>query len=220
MSFRRVIALAGLLAIGTVQAETAGASLTGDAKAGEAKAAVCAACHGMDGNSATAQYPKLAGQNAEYIARQLALFKSNERQNPVMLGFAAALSEQDMADLGAFFATKSAMPGVADDKLVARGQQLFRSGDATLFVPACMACHGPAGRGNPGSGYPQLAGQWTDYTVAKLKEWNGGALWSKDDRGRIMPEIAKHLSEQDIAAVASYIEGLHDAAAVSTAKKP
>lgn len=183
----------------------------GDAKAGEAKSAVCAACHGMDGNSTDKQYPKLAGQNEAYIARQIELFKSQARQNAIMLGFASTLSAQDAHDLGAFFASKSIVPGVADEKLVERGQALYRGGDATLGVPACMACHGPDGRGIAGAGFPELGGQWADYVQAKLTEWKSGTTWGKDTNAQIMPTIAKRLSAEDIAAIASYIEGLHSA---------
>ena len=167
MSFRRVIALSLLIAAGVAQAQapaseaptasspaaaeaaalTASGAIVGDTKAGEGKATACGACHGMDGNSADKQYPKLAGQNEAYIARQIKLFQSQKRQNAIMMGFAAALSEQDMHDIGAFFATKRSLPGVADDKLLERGQALYRGGDTTLGVPACMACHGPDGRG-------------------------------------------------------------------------
>ncbi|NCT68924.1 MAG: cytochrome c4 [Rhodanobacteraceae bacterium] len=189
----------------------------GDAKAGEAKAAVCGACHGMDGNPADKQYPKLAGQNEAYIARQLELFKTQKRQNPIMLGFASALSAQDMHDVGAFFATTSALPGVADDALVARGQALYRGGDAQLGVPACMACHGPDGRGMAGAGFPQLAGQWTDYVATKMKDWKAGTSWGDDANAKIMPAIVAKLSEADINAVASYVEGLHTAGAGTTA---
>lgn len=210
MSFRRVMAVVALFALGTAQAaQTPAAAKPGDAQAGAAKAAVCGACHGMDGNASDKQYPKLAGQQETYTARQLVLFKGGQRQNPVMAGFAAPLTEQDMRDLGAFFATKQALPGVADEKLVARGEQLYRRGDAKLGVPACMACHGPGGRGNPGAGYPQLAGQWTDYVAAKLKEWHDGGSWGGDEHAKVMPEIAKRLSDHDIAAVSSYLEGLY-----------
>jgi cytochrome c553 len=221
MSFRHAVALRALilsstLAFGAAHAE--GGAIAGDAKAGEAKAAACGACHGIDGNSSDKQYPKLAGQHEAYIARQLGLFKSATRVNPIMVGFAAPLSEQDMHDIGAFFATKQALPGVADEKLLARGEQLYKTGDSKLGVPACMACHGPAGRGNPGAGYPQLAGQWTDYANAKLKEWHDGTTWGADDRAKIMPEIAKKLSAEDIAAVSSYVEGLHTATQTAKAE--
>ena len=194
--------------------------LVGDAKAGEAKAAVCGACHGMDGNPTDRQYPKLAGQNEAYIARQLALYKHMHRQNPIMLGFASTLSAQDMHDLGAFFATKSPTPGVADEALLERGQALYRGGDAKLGVPACMACHGPDGGGMAGTGYPHLGGQWTDYVATQLTQWKNGTTWGDDLNARIMPDIAQRLSEADIAAVASYVEGLHKAQPGTQAAAP
>ena len=187
--------------------------ILGDAKAGEGKAATCAACHGMDGNSSDKTYPKLAGQNEAYVVRQLGLMKGGKRTNPVMMPFIGNLSDQDLHDLGAFYASKTSLPGVADDKLLARGQALYRGGDATLGVPACMACHGPDGRGMAGAGYPQVAGQWTDYIQAKLKDFKAGTSWGEDNNAKIMPEIAKHLGDGDIAALASYVEGLHSAAA-------
>jgi cytochrome c553 len=187
--------------------------LLGDAKAGEGKAATCAACHGMDGNASDKAYPKLAGQNEAYVTRQLNLMKTQKRPNPVMMPFLGNLGDQDMHDLGAFFATKTSLPGVADEKLLARGQAIYRGGDATLGVPACMACHGPDGRGMAGAGYPQLAGQWADYIQAKLKDFKNGTTWGDDASSKIMPEIAGHLGDNDIAALASYVEGLHSAAA-------
>jgi cytochrome c553 len=195
------------------------AAKPGDASAGQGKSATCAACHGMDGNPASSQYPKLAGQHEEYIARQLELFKAKHRDNPVMYGFAAPLQPQDMHDLGAYFASKASLPGVADAKLVARGELLYRGGDKDHGVPACLACHGPDGRGNPGAGYPQLGGQYADYVTAKLKDFAAGKGFNADDRGQIMVTVAKGLSDQDIAALASYIEGLHTAGAASTAAK-
>lgn len=200
--------------------DPADALLVGDAKAGESKAAVCAACHGMDGNSSDKQYPKLAGQNEAYLARQLALFKHMHRQNPIMLGFSTTLSAQDMHDLGAFYATKAVSPGVADEALLERGQALYRGGDAKLGVPACMACHGPDGGGMAGAGYPHLGGQWTDYVAAKLTEWKNGTTWGSDLNAKIMPEIAQKLSDADIAAVASYVEGLHKAQPGTRAAAP
>ena len=219
MSFRRSFALAGLIAAGAAQAAEPIAHIVGDAKAGESKAAACGACHGPDGNSPTNQYPKIAGQQADYIARQLALFKSKQRDNPVMLGFAAPLKPEDMHDLGAFFASKSSLPGVADQKLVARGEALYRGGNKDNGTPACMACHGPDGRGNPGAGYPQLGGQYADYVGAKLKDFVAGKGYGSDDKGQIMVTVAKGLNDQDIAALSSYIEGLHAADETSTAAK-
>lgn len=246
MSFRLVIAVSALLLAATVQAQQApsdkptqapaspapaevkpaeavaatAAAKPGDATAGAAKAGVCAACHGMDGNPASSQYPKLAGQHETYIVRQLGLFKAHKRDNPIMMGFAAPLSDQDTHDVGAYFASKTSLPGVADTKLVARGEQIYRGGDAATGTPACMACHGPDGRGNPGAGYPQIGGQFADYVTLKLKDWHDGKSWGEDDRAKVMPMVVKNLSEQDIAAVASYIEGLHaaDAGATTAAK--
>jgi len=237
MSFRLVLALTAVLGAGSLQAQApaekpatpetsapaeavaSAPAKPGDATAGQAKTTVCAACHGMDGNPATPQYPKLAGQHENYIARQIGLFKAHTRDNPIMIGFAMPLTEQDARDIGAYFATKASLPGVADTKLVARGELLYRGGDASAQVPACMACHGPDGRGNPGAGYPQLSGQYADYVTLKLKEWRDGKAWGNDDRAKIMPVVAKGLSDGDIAALASYIEGLHAAGTGATAAK-
>ncbi len=235
MSFRLVIALSALLGTGSLGAQTPASAPNpapspaaaapapqtplkpGDATAGQAKTATCAACHGMDGNSAAAQYPKLAGQHAGYIARQLGMFKSGKRPNPIMIGMAAPLSEQDMRDIGAYFASKTSLPGVADAKLVPVGEAYYRSGDAKDGVPACMACHGPDGRGNPGSEYPQLAGQHADYVALRLKAFRDGSAGG-DDRTKIMEAIAKKLNDAEIAALASYVEGLHAVDASTAAK--
>ncbi|HEY0230888.1 MAG TPA: c-type cytochrome [Dokdonella sp.] len=233
MSFRHVVVLTALFAAGPALAQTppgeaaakpeapaANALVLGDAKAGETKAATCGACHGIDGNPSDKQYPKLAGQNEAYISRQITLFQSQKRQNAIMMGFAASLSLQDMHDIGAYFATKASLSGVADDKLLQRGQALYRGGDAKLGIPACMACHGPDGRGMAGTGFPQLGGQWADYVTAKLKDWKGGTTWGDDAKAQIMPAIARSLGDDDIVALASYVEGLHAAnAGTATAAK-
>jgi cytochrome c553 len=181
----------------------------GDATAGQAKAAACGACHGADGNSTDGQYPKLAGQHEMYIAHQLHNFKSGSRQNAIMLGMATPLSDQDMHDIGAYFASKRSLPGVADQAVVDQGQKLYREGDPTRGIPACMACHSIDGRGNPGAMYPQLTSQHAQYIEAKLKDFHDGVTWSNDAHAQIMPTIAKKLEPQDITALASYIEGLH-----------
>jgi cytochrome c553 len=235
MSFRRVVALAATLVAGAAMAQSApkqaapaaagstakpaatasakpAGPLPGNAKAGQAKAAVCGACHGMDGNSTDAQYPKLAGQNEEYIAHQLHNFKSGKRQNPIMLGFASQLSDQDMDDVGAYYMSQKVHPGVADKTLVEAGSKIYREGDASRKIPACMACHGPDGRGNPGAMYPQLAGQHAQYLQQILMAWHNGDAWGKDTHSQIMPTIAKRLTPKDITAVASYLEGLHTTA--------
>ena len=181
----------------------------GDATAGQGKAAACGACHGMDGNSSDAQYPKLAGQHEMYIAHQLHNFKNGERQNAIMLGMATPLSDQDTRDIGAYFASKQPLPGVADQALVEQGQKLYRQGDTTRGIPACMACHGIDGRGNPGAMYPELTSQHAQYIAAKLKDFHNGTTWGQEAHAQIMPAVAKNLDPQDIAALASYIEGLH-----------
>ncbi len=215
MRFASTLALAAL-ALMVARAHAEGAMPAGNAAAGKAKAAVCGACHGMDGNSADPQYPKLAGQQASYIYRQLVLFKTGVRQNPIMLGMAMPLSAQDMADLAAYFSQQKIRPGVADPRLVKAGQALYRGGDRAAGVPACMACHGPDGLGNPGAVYPHLAGQHAQYVNAVLTAWHDGTAWGKTQHALIMPTIAKSLTPQQIAAVSSYIAGLHTAAPAAT----
>ena len=196
----------------------------GNAEAGQAKAAACAACHGADGNSIDPQYPKLAGQSERYIARQLAMYKDGSRQDPVMLGFASILSPQDMRDVGAYFATLKSLPGIADDsktedggKFYQAGEKLYRGGDAERGIPACLACHGPSGRGNPGSLYPALGGQHAGYTAGKLEAFRDGLAWGNgDNQNAIMADVAKQLTNAEIQSLASYIEGLHDSAEVAS----
>jgi cytochrome c553 len=196
----------------------------GDAKAGQTKAAACGACHGLDGNSSDAQYPKLAAQHERYIARQLAMFKTGtERQNPIMMGMAGAVTPQDMRDIGAYFASQKVLPGVADDtvikdgpnkgmKFYAVGERLYRGGDATRNVPACMACHGPTGAGNPGPAYPNLAGQHASYVSAKLTAFRGGLVWgTKEYENKVMSQVARNLTDEEIQALATYVDGLHPA---------
>jgi cytochrome c553 len=188
------------------------ATRPGDPKVGQGKAGACAACHGMDGNSSDAQYPKLAGQNESYIVRQLMNFKSGSRTNAIMQGMAAPLTPQDMHDIGAYFASQKSLPGVTDDTLAGPGGKLFREGNPEREIPACMSCHGPDGHGNPGAVYPQLAGQHADYVQKQLQGWHDGDnSWGSDPHAQIMPAIAQRLTAQDIAAVASYVEGLHTA---------
>ena len=209
--------------IATLEADNTVAN-RGDAQAGAGKAAACAACHGLDGNSADPQYPKLAGQHERYIARQLSLYKNGERDNAIMLGFAAGLSAQDMRDIGAYFASQTVVPGVADDTVIAEGpyadrkfyavgEQIFRYGKADGSVPSCAACHGPAGAGNPGSAWPSLGGQHAGYTATVLTAFRDGKVWGKDaNANAIMAGVAASLSDDEIQALASYIEGLHNAA--------
>jgi cytochrome c553 len=182
----------------------------GDAAAGKEKSALCAACHGMDGNSTVAMWPKLAGQHAPYIERQLRLIKDGARVVPEMAAIAAGLSEQDMADLAAYYASQRTSPGAAEPGKVALGERIYRAGIAKREVPACMSCHGPAGEGNPLAGYPALAGQHAAYTAKMLTAYEDGQQWGEDDEAsRIMTEVSDTLLAEEIEALASYIEGLH-----------
>jgi cytochrome c553 len=183
------------------------ASADGDAAAGKSKAAVCGACHGVDGNSVSAQFPKLAGQNASYIAAQLAAFKSGKRQNPIMGAQAKNLSEQDMQDVAAYFAAQQLQIGQADPGQVKQGEQIYRNGNKDENVPACLACHSPDGSGNFLMKVPALAGQHAAYVVVQLQAYAAGSR--STDPNKMMETIAARLTPAEMQAVASYIEGLH-----------
>lgn len=184
----------------------------GDAQSGQSKSGTCTACHGTDGNSVNSIWPKLAGQHPTYLARQLKLYQNGGREDAVMAGMVGALSEQDIDDLSAYYAGQAIKPGVADDALVELGRTIYRGGNPQAGVPACMACHGPSGAGNPLSGYPKLAGQHADYLELVLNAFRDGAVWGADDEANaVMAGAAKHLTDEEIAAVSSYLEGLHRA---------
>lgn len=195
----------------------------GDPQKGAQLAGACAACHGLDGNADIdpTLYPRIAGQSERYVAHQLALFKSGERLSPLMQPFAQPLSAQDMRDLGAHFAQQTSGAGIADDAMVETGpyagmkfyeigQKLFRSGDAGRGIPACMACHGPAGAGNPGPAYPHVGGQQAWYSSARLYAYREGETLEADKHlFNVMASVAKSLTDEEIEALASYMQGLH-----------
>ncbi|MEE4218160.1 MAG: c-type cytochrome [Xanthomonadales bacterium] len=182
----------------------------GDPVAGQAKSAICAACHGMDGNSTVPTWPKLAGQHEKYMVRQVTLIKAGARMVPEMAGIVPGLSEQDIEDISAFFASQVNNGGVADESMIEVGERIYRAGNAESGVPACMACHGPAGEGNPLAGYPALAGQHSVYTSKALTQFRAGENWGeKDAPSQVMNGSAAELTDEEIAAVASYIQGLH-----------
>jgi len=204
-----------VIAIGTLGASPAvAASPTaaapaprGDLARGQALAGqVCAACHAADGNSPLPANPVLAGQHAAYIARQLEHYKSGERKNPIMSGIAAALSPQDMLDLGAFYARQPAKPRPANDKdLALLGQTLYRAGRADVGLPSCSGCHSPNGAGIPAQ-YPRLAGQHAEYTLAQLRAFRAGERGN--DMNKVMRTIASRLSDREMEALAEYVSGL------------
>ncbi len=201
-----IFAFAGLvLASNPAQA----ASLVdGSADAGKAKALTCTACHGPEGNSSNALWPNIAGQNASYTLAQLMAFKDGSRKDPLMSSQAMLLSAEDMADLAVYFESlPAAAQAVADADLVARGEALFRGGDVGNGTAACMACHGPTGRGNPAAKYPALNGQHAAYTAKQLQAYAAGTR-ETDGKTRMMREIAARLDKEDIEAVASYVQGL------------
>jgi cytochrome c553 len=182
------------------------AQAAGDPAAGKAKSNVCAACHGADGNSVNPQWPTLAGQLPAYIVTQLRNFKQGQRQNPVMAPIVQGLSEQDMLDLAAYFASQELkLTGATDAELAKQGERLYRGGDADNEIAACMACHGPSGRGIPPR-FPRLSGQHAAYTKQQLLAFKAGKRMSDGD---IMTSIAFRMSEQEISALAQYISGLH-----------
>jgi cytochrome c553 len=198
-TFVTFLAMVALVAAASVNA-------AGNKDAGKAKSAACAACHGADGNSSLAANPKLAGQSEGYLLKQLMEFKSGKRANATMSGMVAGLSEQDMADLAAYYASNKAKPGVADETLVKRGEQIYRAGDASKGLSACIGCHGPAGAGNSAAKFPALQGQHSEYIVSQLKAFSAGAR--ANDAGKMMQNIAGKMNPADMEAVASYIQGL------------
>ena len=180
---------------------------------------VCAACHGGDGNSFNGEWPKLAGQHASYSATQLAAFRCAATGQPkgcvarssansaLMIGQAAALTDAEIAALGEHYAKQTIKPGVADAKLVAVGQKLYQGGSKKNATAACTACHGPDGRGNAAAKFPAIGGQHAAYVAAQLRAYRDGSR--KGDKDQMMRNIAGTLSDDEIAAIASYIQGLH-----------
>ena len=167
---------------------------------------VCAACHASDGNSASPANPVLAGQHADYTAKQLANYKSGERKNPVMLGMTAALTPQDMTNLGAYFeAQKPKTRAAKSVELVKLGRQIYRGGIMDKGVAACSSCHGPSGAGVPAQ-YPRVAGQFAEYTLAQLQAFRLGER--TNDPNQMMRVISARLSDREIKAVSEYIAGL------------
>lgn len=184
------------------------AQAAGDAEAGQGKVAVCGACHGVDGNSPAPNFPKLAGQGERYLLKQLHDIKSGARPVVEMTGMLDNLSDQDMADIAAYFASQKMSVGAADPKLVERGEALFRGGKLEEGMPACTGCHSPDGAGLAAAGFPKLGGQHAQYVAKQLTDFREGNR-TNDGDAMIMRSIAAKLSNKDIEAVSSFIQGLH-----------
>jgi len=183
------------------------AHAAGNAAAGKAKAAVCAGCHGVDGNSAAPNFPKLAGMDGSYIAKQLADFKSGARKDPTMAGMVAALTRKDMENLGAFYAGQKRSPGAASGsaETMNMAKLLYRGGNPKMGIAPCMGCHGPAGAGIPAK-FPAVGGQHATYSQKQLTDFKTG---TRKNDGGIMGPIAFKLSEAEIKALSQYMAGLH-----------
>ncbi len=179
----------------------------GDVEKGKTRSVVCAACHGVDGNSVNPAWPKLAGQTQPYLVKQLKNFKAGDRKNLLMSPWAGGLSDQDMADLAAYFSAQKVTNGsLSDEELVAAGESLYRGGNAKTGLPACIACHGPAGRGMPEAGFPAIRGQHGAYTTSTLKAFSAGQR--TNDLNEMMQDVASKTSEAEMKALAAYLEVL------------
>ncbi|WP_296058032.1 c-type cytochrome [uncultured Amphritea sp.] len=183
------------------------AHAAGDAAAGQGKTAICGACHGADGNSAVGNFPKLAGQNERYLLKQLQDIKAGNRTVVEMTGLLTNLNDQDLADIAAYYSSKTVQIGAAKADLVEAGEKIYRAGIASKGVAACTACHGAQGKGIESAGYPQLSGQHAQYVETQLKNFRSGGR--NNDPQAMMSTIAAKLSDQEIQAVASYIQGLN-----------
>lgn len=199
------LAIALLLTSAHLQADSL---VEGSAENGKARSMMCTACHGSEGNSVNSLWPSIAGQNANYFVAQLEAFSSGLRSDPLMTTQAKLLSDSDMRDIAVYFESlPAAAMAVADPSTVGKGEALYRGGDSDSGVAACLACHGPTGRGNPAAKYPALQGQHADYTAKQLRDYASGARKS-DGKTHIMRDIASRLSDDDIIALASYVQGL------------
>lgn len=214
MNMKNVLfAFATVFLLASVQGLAAGL-VDGSAESGKAKALTCGACHGADGNSVNPMWPSIASQHSTYLYEQLIAFKGDAngtktRSDPVMSTQVIALSDQDMRDVATYFESQAAAAKpVADPDVIDAGEQLYRGGDEEKGIPACMACHGPTGRGNPAASYPALGGQYAMYTAKQLRDYASGARKS-DGPTKVMRDIAQRLSEKDIVDLSSYVQGLH-----------
>lgn len=204
-----------MLAVSMLLAAT-DASAAGSAEAGATKNGTCLACHGPSGNSVNPEWPALAGQNANYLVEQITLFRDNKRVNALMYPMVKDLTDQDIQDLGAYYASQTPTGLEADPSYWKAGEKLYRGGDPARSIPACLACHGPVGRGNPAAAYPALRAQHAVYTAKQLTDYATETRYIKDAKGRvqagpnvqIMATVAARLSPEDRRNLASYIQGM------------
>lgn len=203
----KLVLIASLLASCSISAQ-------GSIEAGKAKSLTCAACHGADGNSQIPMYPKLAGQHEKYLEKQLREFKlgmtsggKQGRVNAVMGGMAMVLSEQDMADLAAYYASLTTSYNTTPENVVEAGKVLYTAGDAERGLPACVACHGPRGNGTELSGFPKISGQHAEYIKSQLQMFRDGARGN--DMNAMMRDVAKKLTDAEIETLSQYVGGLH-----------
>tara|TARA_B110000483_G_C18146125_1_gene523537 strand:+ start:150 stop:725 length:576 start_codon:yes stop_codon:yes gene_type:complete len=179
----------------------------GDAAAGQAKSALCSTCHGADGNSELSINPKLAGQSANYIVKQLMDYKSGARANATMAAMVGNLSPQDMQDIAAWYSSNEVTLSGADAEILELGQRIYRGGNKELGVMACAGCHSPTGSGNAPAGFPSLSGQHVDYTLGQLKNFRSGAR--ANDNSSMMRSVVERLTDKELEALASYVSGLN-----------
>ena len=183
-------------------------ALAADPAAGEAKAALCVACHGPAGNSANPEWPKLAGQHAKYTAKQIRDFMAGvTRSDELMAPMIAGLSDQDIEDISAYYAIQRSTGGFASEEMHVLGERIYRGGNAESGVPACIACHGPRGGGNGPAGFPALAGQHAVYTAKQIDDWRHGNR--SNDPNQMMADAVRYLTPEETRAVSEYIAGLH-----------
>ena len=198
--------LVAALSLVAIVGWSAPVAATGSAEAGQAKSAVCMACHGPDGNSPSPEWPSIAGQHSSYIVHQLQSFKSGARQNDLMSPMAMILSDEDMADLAAYFSSQKPRGGETEPSKLALGQKIFRGGNVNNGVMPCSGCHGPNCRGNPLAGYASIQGQHATYVANQLRAYRAGTR--QTDPNQMMRNVAAHLTDEEIDALASYVQGL------------
>ncbi len=204
MKFRPFLLLLSMFFVSAVLAAD------GNIEAGSTKTETCVACHGMDGNSVAPLWPKLSGQHESYLVKQLTEYRKGEQGNryePSMYGMAVNLSDQDILDLAAYYASLKQSPGKTLAAFLEPGAQIYRGGIPEKGITACIACHGPKGRGNDLAGFPRVSGQNVDYSVGQLQAFKEKRR--SNDMNAIMQDIAKKMSDDDMKAVAEYMSGLH-----------